>query len=82
MESVIGTKAFNGMDEAVWNHTFVITTERLVVGNGVLIMIFDQQAQLKWSGKDTSEGNGPGKPGKPISPGDNVVVYDATVRFH
>lgn len=82
MEAVRGSKAFNGIDEYVWNHTFVITTEQLVVGKGVLIMIFDPLAILKWSGKDTREKNSPGQPGKPVSPGDNVVVYDATVRFH
>lgn len=79
---VIGSRARNGMDENVFNSTFEITTERLVVGKGTLIMIFDPQAQLKWSGTDTSDGNGLGKPGQPISPGDNVVVYDAIVRFH
>lgn len=82
MEPLPGSKAFNGIDEYVWNHTFVITTQRLVVGKGVLIMIFDPLAVEKWSGKDTKEGNTPGKPGKSVSPGDNVVVYDATVRFH
>ncbi|OAA56792.1 hypothetical protein ISF_07308 [Cordyceps fumosorosea ARSEF 2679] len=82
MDAPIGSKAFNGIDEYVWNHTFIVTTERLVVGRGVLIMLFDPLAALQWSGKDTSEGNAPGSPGKSLSPGDNVVVYDATVRFH
>lgn len=82
MEPLPGSKAVNGIDEYIWNHTFVITTERLVVGKGVLIMVFDSLAMVKWQGKDTSEGNARGKPGKSVSPGDNVVVYDATVRFH
>ncbi|OAA50866.1 hypothetical protein BBO_00813 [Beauveria brongniartii RCEF 3172] len=82
MDHAPGSKAFNGIDEYVWNHTFVITTERLVIGRGVLIMVFDPLSIVKWSGKDTSEGNSPGQDGQPLSPGDSVVVYDATVRFH
>ncbi|KAM3499931.1 hypothetical protein MY10362_006863 [Beauveria mimosiformis] len=78
MDYAPGSKAFNGIDEYVWNHTFVITTERLVIGRGVLIMVFDPLSIVKWSGKDTSEGNSPGQDGQPLSPGDSVVVYDAT----
>lgn len=79
MNSERGSKANNGVDEYVWNHTFIITTQRLVVGRGVLIMVFDHKANLKWSGKDTETDN---IVGKPLTPGDNVVVYDAVVRFH
>ncbi|KAJ4154779.1 hypothetical protein LMH87_000057 [Akanthomyces muscarius] len=46
MEPLPGSKAVNGIDEYIWNHTFVITTERLVVGKGVLIMVFDSLAMM------------------------------------
>lgn len=74
-----GSIALAGSDEYVWNHTFVVTTQKLVIGGGVLIMIFDDHANLKWAGKETGE---EGKIGQGLVPGDNVVVYDAIVSFH
>lgn len=77
--TMIGATALGGIDEYVWNHTFTVTSQKLVVGKGVLIMIFDPKAALKWSGEDTRQGS---VAGRPVMPGDNVVAYDATVRFH
>lgn len=75
--SAVGENALNGIEENIeGEHTFIVDLQRLVIAEGMMVMVWEPGKTLAFFHKKST-----GQEGVRVSKGYKVRVYNAKVVF-